>query len=350
MAAPAPARKAKKTIDQCLKEFHRCMTTSTLAPAPRAASAPAARAASAPAARAASAPAARTASAPAARAVSNYVMKPGVSAYGGDPNLASKRLNSVTGTVDQCKAACDANAKCTHFTQTGSSCQLYSGGEWVGTQPGTNSYCKSQCQGGDPAPSARAAVAPTTLKGKVVRVERADGKNEYINLLGIDVFDANGAKITATPTLGPVQYANPANFGPQFLVDGVRAENGPSGLRLPHTERSPAAFMQLNLGSDKAISKIVIYNRTACCMDRINGCVLKVLNAAGAILVTIPLTGAKAVYTFSAPLTNSSTSSTYMMEGAPFVLTGYGGPGPNWKLILTLLVLAILLWILAKKM
>jgi len=131
---------SKKTIDQCLADFHGCMTTSTLAPAPRAASAPAARAASAPAAR--------TASAPAARAVSNYVMKPGVSAYGGDPNLASKRLNVVTGTVDQCKAACDANAKCTHFTQTGSSCQLYSGGEWVGTQPGTNSYCKSQCQGG----------------------------------------------------------------------------------------------------------------------------------------------------------------------------------------------------------
>jgi len=244
---------SKKTIDQCLEEFHGCMTTSTLAPAPRAASAPAARAASAPAARAAAAPA--------------------------------------------------------------------------------------------------AAPASTTITGKVVRVERADGKAEYINLLGIDVFDKNGAKITATPTLGPVTYANnPANFGPQFLVDGVHAENGPAGLRLPHTERSPAAFMQLDLGSDKAISKIVIYNRTACCMDRINGCVLKVLNAAGAILVTIPLTGAKAVYTFSAPLTNSSTSSTYMTEGAPFVLSGYGGPGPNWKLILTLLVLAILLWILAKNM
>lgn len=34
MVAPAPAPKAKKTIDQCLAEFHGCMTTSTLAPAP----------------------------------------------------------------------------------------------------------------------------------------------------------------------------------------------------------------------------------------------------------------------------------------------------------------------------
>jgi hypothetical protein len=38
------------------------------------------------------------------------------------------------------------------------------------------------------------------------------------------------------------------------------------------------------------------------------------------------------------------------MEGSPFVLSGYGGPCRNTKLILTLLVLAILLWILAKKM
>jgi len=66
MVAPAPAPKTKKTIDQCLADFHGCMTTSTLAPAPRAASAPATRAASAPAPRAVSAPAPRAVSAPAA--------------------------------------------------------------------------------------------------------------------------------------------------------------------------------------------------------------------------------------------------------------------------------------------
>jgi len=51
----------------------------------------------------------------------------------------------------------------------------------------------------------------------------------------------------------------------------------------------------------------------------------------------------------SAPLTNSSMSSTYMMEGSPFVLSGYGGPGPNWRLILILILLVILLWIVAQK-
>ena len=184
-------------------------------------------------------------------------------------------------------------------------------------------------KGGDsqaPAPipaggaSGGAAAAPAVpagmITGKIVRVERADNKAEAINLLGIDVFDQSGAKITATATLGPKTYANnPAKFGPQFLVDGVHAESGPpEGLRLPHTEADVSSFMQLDLGSDKVISKIVIYNRTACCMDRINGCVLKVMNAAGATIVTIPLSGSKAVYTFSAPLTNTSTTSTYMPE------------------------------------
>lgn len=196
-----------------------------------------------------------------------------------------------------------------------------------------------------------ASVAPTTLTGKMVRVERADGKNEYIILLGIDVFDANGAKITAgvTPIGAPIIRGDTANSGPQFLLNGPQVE-GAAGAKVAHTEATPNAYLGLDLGSDNAISKIVIYNRTSCCMDRINGCVLKVINAAGATIVTIPLSGSKAVYTFSAPLTNSSTSSTYMMEGSPFVLSGYGGPGPNWKLILSLLVLAIMLWILAKKM
>lgn len=47
------------------------------------------------------------------------------------------------------------------------------------------------------------------------------------------------------------------------------------------------------------------------------------------------------------PVTTGSGTSGYAMEGSPF--GGVVG-GPNWKLILTLLVLAILLWILAKNM
>jgi len=170
-------------------------------------------------------------------------------------------------------------------------------------------------------PAAAAAAAPTVpsgmITGKTVQVARADNKAEWMNLLGIDVFDASGARITTgiTPTITPAVYASdPNQYGPQYLIDGIHAESGASGMRLPHSTNDPNAAMTLDLGADKVISKIVIYNRTACCSDRINGCNLVVKKADGTAVLTIPLTGAKAIYTFSAPLTNTSTSSTYTPE------------------------------------
>jgi hypothetical protein len=155
------------------------------------------------------------------------------------------------------------------------------------------------------------------ITGKMIQIARADNKAEYINILGIDVFDQSGTRITSgiTPTISPAVYANdPSHFGPQFLIDGVHQESGADGLRLPHSTNVPNAYVQLDLGKDTVISKIVIYNRTACCSDRINGCNLLVNNATGTNVLTIPLTGSKAVYTFGTPLTNTSTSSTYVPE------------------------------------
>ena len=170
---------------------------------------------------------------------------------------------------------------------------------------------------GTPGPAPAPSVPPGMITGKIIQVARADNQAQYINLLGIDVFDQNGNRITSgiTPTISPGVYSNdPSHFGPQFLIDGVHQENGPNGLRLPHSTNVPNAYHQLDLGQDTVISKIVIYNRTACCSDRINGCNLIVNNAAGTNVLTIPLSGSKAVYTFSAPLTNTSTSSTYLPE------------------------------------
>ena len=134
-------------------------------------------------------------------------------------------------------------------------------------------------------PGADAASVPAgMITGKTVQVARADNKAEWINLLGIDVFDASGARITTgiTPTISPAVYASdPNQFGPQYLIDGIHAESGASGMRLPHSTNDPNAAMTLDLGADKVISKIVIYNRTACCSDRINGCNLVVKKADG---------------------------------------------------------------------
>lgn len=181
----------------------------------------------------------------------------------------------------------------------------------------------SECEtlvAGSPSPVAGSPTTPSTagmITGKIVKIARTDNRNENINLLGIDVYDGSGAKITTgiTPSLAPVYLGNSTHYGPQFLIDGVHAKWTDDGFeRLPHTEAVSTAYMQLDLGADKTISKIVIYNRTDCCMDRINGCTLTVDNSAGSTVLAIPLSGAKAVYTFGTPLTNASTSSTYVPE------------------------------------
>jgi len=172
-----------------------------------------------------------------------------------------------------------------------------------------------------PAAAAASTVPSGMITGKTVQVVRADNKAEFINILGIDIFDQSGARITTgiTPTITPAVYANdPSHFGPQFLIDGIHTESGAAGYRLPHSTNVANAEMSLDLGSDKVISKIVIYNRTACCSDRINGCNLIVKKADGTTVLTVPFTGSKAVYTYSAPLTNTSTSSTYAPQ--PFSL------------------------------
>jgi hypothetical protein len=138
------------------------------------------------------------------------------------------------------------------------------------------------------------------VTGKLIRVARADNRAEYINLLGIDVFDEHGIRITSgiTPTISPAIYANdPSQFGPQFLIDGVHMENTPGGTyRLPHSTNDPNAFHELDLGRDTVISKIVIYNRIGF-SHRLDGCNLVVTNSAGVSVLTIELIGAKDIYT-----------------------------------------------------
>ena len=75
-----------------------------------------------------------------------YSLKDNTIAYRGDSGLAGKIITRATGDVNACKSACDGQAECTHFERLGNSCTLYRGAEWVGSQPGGQSYCKSQCQ------------------------------------------------------------------------------------------------------------------------------------------------------------------------------------------------------------
>jgi hypothetical protein len=75
-----------------------------------------------------------------------YNVKQNAIAYLADPARTSKMIGKSTGTIDICKSTCDSKPECTHFDRIGNSCTLYKGAEWVGSFPGGQSYCKSQCQ------------------------------------------------------------------------------------------------------------------------------------------------------------------------------------------------------------
>ena len=146
---------------------------------------------------------------------------------------------------------------------------------------------------------------PHLRKGRRIILRRTDGRSEYINVLGIDVFDQNGNRITdnVTASMGPQVYANdPGQFGAQYLIDGVHTERrGRRGrfYRLPHTTNVPNAHMTVNLGSDRLISKIVVWNRTECCSDRIIGCNLRIRNSNNDLLIDHRISQNRPVYTFT---------------------------------------------------
>jgi len=75
-----------------------------------------------------------------------YNVKQNAIAYLADPARTSKMIGTAGGSLDVCKASCDGKPECTHFDRVGNSCTLYKGAEWVGSYPGGQSYCKSQCQ------------------------------------------------------------------------------------------------------------------------------------------------------------------------------------------------------------
>ena len=110
--------------------------------------------------------------------------------------------------------------------------------------------------------------------------------NNIINILGIDVYDLNGAFISdqSTPYISSIHLNDPNKHGPNYLIDGVHEEFKTDGTsyRLPHTTNNPGVYMQLDFGRDVWISRIVIWNRNMGGMmakERILGCTLWVYDS-----------------------------------------------------------------------
>ncbi len=130
----------------------------------------------------------------------------------------------------------------------------------------------------------------TMVKARYVILKRDDGRNEYINVNQIEVYDTNGYKIKTSvrPKLWPA-HKDGEKYGAKFLV---------SGTGLAQTGKNKDAYMQLDLGEDKPIGRVVIRNRADCCTDRIIGCSLILRKDGGNTALYRKITQAKPVYNF----------------------------------------------------
>ena len=147
-----------------------------------------------------------------------------------------------------------------------------------------------------PAPALAPALAPAPAptgppKGRHVKLvhtvaydESAEGnvddKNRIINLAELEVFDASGTNLAAGKTVtGSSEYSS--THGYINLTDGNKTN-------FAHTiGRTPSEYdsMQVDLGAEKEIKKIVITNRTDCCKNRAVGVKAVILAADGTTVV-----------------------------------------------------------------
>ena len=143
-----------------------------------------------------------------------------------------------------------------------------------------------------PAPATAPAPAPTgPPKGRHVKLvhtvaydESAEGndddKNRIINLAELEVFDASGTNLAAGKTVtGSSEYPAPHLWS--NLTDGNKT-NFAHTLGITPSEYDS---MQVDLGAEKEIKKIVITNRTDCCKNRAVGVKAVILAADGTTVV-----------------------------------------------------------------
>lgn len=150
-----------------------------------------------------------------------------------------------------------------------------------------------------PGPSSTGPAPPSgPPKGRYVKLEHTvaydesamrddgitegnvDDKNRIINLAELEVFDASGTNLAAGKTVtGSSEYSS--THGYINLTDGNKTN-------FAHTKgrtEEEIDYLQVDLGSEKEIKKLVITNRTGCCKNRAVGIKAVILAADGTTVV-----------------------------------------------------------------
>ncbi len=109
--------------------------------------------------------------------------------------------------------------------------------------------CPEQC--GSPSCTDDSCIC-SMLKARYVILKRVDNTATSLAVKDIEVYDSDGYRIKSgvRPTLWP-QFGDVSTYGPQNISVGTGVSK---------TEASKDAYIQLDLGEDKAIGRVIIKN------------------------------------------------------------------------------------------
>lgn len=155
------------------------------------------------------------------------------------------------------------------------------------------------------------------LVGRFIKIsKRASGPvndDRTLNIAEIEIYDDTNQLITNGSGSGSGSGSGPtatssSNYGGNFpasnLIDHNYNTFGATFGSI-YGYYDPEPWFMIDLGSDKVISKIVIYNRTDCCMGRITNSVLTVSNNNNReVFKSGPISNIQTTYTWSGPFIN----------------------------------------------
>ena len=151
-----------------------------------------------------------------------------------------------------------------------------------------------------------AVPTPTSISndkiviGRYVRLGFTEGQTQNLNLAEIEVFDENNNKIAITDVTSSSQYGN---YGPKNLADGNTGN-------FAHTDNKANEYYELDLNTEKKISKIVVHNRKDCCKERAIGAMLLIKDGSNKVVLTTgKITKAASRYIYNPPTSGSSPNS-----------------------------------------
>ena len=137
------------------------------------------------------------------------------------------------------------------------------------------------------------AQAVEPVKGQYVVIE-LPGEDRILSLAEVEVYKYN-TNIARQGTSSQVNTFADASSG--RAIDGNTA-GGYFNRSVASTAKAHNAWWELNLGSEQPITKIIVYNRTDCCPDRINPGKVRLLDGSSHVVWEGTITTVKQKYEF----------------------------------------------------